>query len=797
MADRNPLVISIDDLQWGDMDSVAFIAELVLPANVAALLLILSFRSEGAESSAPLRTLKSFEQRAKSAESWLNLELGGLSEQEGLELLELLHAEAPPVSEAQSREILRESGGSPMLLNELVRFAAREQETGDTGKPSPGLLLSDMIRHRASTLSAPARELVEALSFAGEPLSKATLLRTVRLTDEDPARAVSLLINDHLLRVTGGAQGGKLEPFHDQVREASLSWLSPEDLRNWHAHLAEIFETEEEPDPQRLLRHYRGAGNLPASYASALGAAQNAETALAFDQAARFYAEALETGQAGRAVEASLHRKRAEALAKAGRGYEAAQSYLEAGRSPMQADKEEMRRLAAEQLIRSGHLDEGIRLFTDLLRHAGIHVPNKRIESLFRMLAIRAFIRFRGLRWRERTEAEIPAHSLRKLDLLWSGAMTLASVDTVFGSYLQALHMLAALRAGEPSRLAISFAFGAFYESMGGTHEYEHGRKLIGVAEQLARRLNDPYISAMIVGCWTGIELIAGRVKDGLAHSRVSESYVDHAHRHGKAWEQGTFNMMLVWFLGWGGRIRELSEKLPLILEEARSRGDVYADAAVRCCATSHLVELAADDPERALAETARTLQQWRKKFYDLPHFYAALSRVECRLYAGRTQEARQLLLSEWPALRKSLFARKSQVHKTMLYYVRGRTSLAEWLRDLSARELRAETEKYAARLAKQRSPWGDALSNLLRAGVMAGLKRPADAVRLLARAEEILREQDLRLLAAAALRRRGELEGAAGTQLIEAADAFMRSENILRPDRMTAMILPGAWLLH
>jgi hypothetical protein len=46
----------------------------------------------------------------------------------------------------------------------------------------------------------------------------------------------------------------------------------------------------------------------------------------------------------------------------------------------------------------------------------------------------------------------------------------------------------------------------------------------------------------------------------------------------------------------------------------------------------------------------------------------------------------------------------------------------------------------------------------------------------------------------AANLRRRGELEGPAGIHRIEAADAFMRSENIFRPDRMTAMIFPGVW---
>src|SRR5207248_2410497 len=345
MTDRPPVVISIDDLQWGDLDSVAFLAELVLPASPPALLLILSFRSEEARSSPALLALRGLQQRLTDSSSWVDIEIKGLSEDESRDLLDLLRMKRTAITEEQSRGIVKESGGSPLLLSELLRFAARETESD---KPGEGVLISDMIRQRAGSLSSTARKLLEALSVAGEPVSKAMLCRVARTDNEDPAREIGLLIREHLVRVTGGEQETKVETFHDQVREASLSWLSADELRNWHSHLAELLQTETGADPQRLLRHYRGAGNSHAAFEAALAAAENAETALAFEQAARFYAEALETVEAGESAQANLHRKRAEALAKAGRGFESGQCYLQAAAWPAHNDAPEIRRLAAE-----------------------------------------------------------------------------------------------------------------------------------------------------------------------------------------------------------------------------------------------------------------------------------------------------------------------------------------------------------------------------------------------------------------------------------------------------------------
>ena len=86
LGDRMPVVIYIDDLQWGDIDSAALLAELMSLPDAPLVLLIATYRSESAESSAVLQTL--FAGARESSIERREITLGPLSLEETESLVE-------------------------------------------------------------------------------------------------------------------------------------------------------------------------------------------------------------------------------------------------------------------------------------------------------------------------------------------------------------------------------------------------------------------------------------------------------------------------------------------------------------------------------------------------------------------------------------------------------------------------------------------------------------------------------------------------------------------------------------
>src|SRR5262249_12330188 len=101
--------------------------------------------------------------------------------------------------------------------------------------------------------------------------------------------------------------------------------------------------------------------------------------------------------------------------------------------------------------------------------------------------------------------------------------------------------------------------------------------------------------------------------------------------------------------------------------------------------------------------------------------------------------------------------------------------------------------EKDARQLRREGLPWPDAGERFLRAALAAQRGDTVGARGLLAEAVTAFEALDMHLSAAATRRRLGELLGGTeGAALVAQADAWMASQNIRNPARMTAAFAPG-----
>src|SRR5262249_54844670 len=120
LGDRTPLVVSIDDLQWGDLDSAAELVELLRPPDPPTMLLITCYRSEDEATSPCLLSLQSAAQ-ANGTVRRRDLTVEALSQQDAERLASMLLQPAAETGERQVEAIARESGGNPYFVHELAK----------------------------------------------------------------------------------------------------------------------------------------------------------------------------------------------------------------------------------------------------------------------------------------------------------------------------------------------------------------------------------------------------------------------------------------------------------------------------------------------------------------------------------------------------------------------------------------------------------------------------------------------------------------------------------------------------
>jgi serine/threonine protein kinase len=779
-----PLVLVVDDLQWADADSFALLAEILRGPGAPPMLFVATVRAASKEEPGYVRVVELFQRIGGDVRT---IQVGVLPPDDArtlaLTLIEGTSVDTMPAANS----IAEAAGGHPLFIDELVR---QRRVAKDFSGP---IRLDDALFARVSALEPAARAVLSVVALAGTPLLQETAARACDIEFGALSRVLTLLRAQNLVRTSGGRRTDVVEPYHDRVREAVVERLDAPTRIRLHKKLALALEASGHADLEALAVHFHGAGEVDRAASFAARAAEEASAALAFDRAARLYERSLAWRTPEGLEGARLRFRLGEALANAGRGRAAAQAFLTAAPHMPPAEALDCRRRAAEQLLRSGHIDEALETFREVLAAIDMELPKTPRTALVSLLARIVQVKLRGLDFDERDEKDVPADDLLRIDTCFAVSAGLGLVDTVRGYYFQERCLLLALRAGEPHRIARALAVEASYSSAEGGPARERTSRLLQKAEGLAGKLQHPYALAWATGAGGMVATLEGRWRDGHERCERAEA-IFRDQCTGVAWEIGTMRWWSLWSMAYLGKLAELTRRVPERVREAEDRGDLYANV---CHSTglASLVYLCRDEPNEARMRSVDALARWSQRTFHVEHWWAMLGELHIHLYEGDTAAAWRRVESDWPKLEASLLLRTAQLTRLEALHMRSRCALS---RGCAAPEAEREdylrdAERDARRIAKEDEAWSRPLAKLLHAGVAAARGHLDAAHPLLGDAIAGLDAADMALYATAARYRLAQLEGGDGGRAgLAAAEAWLKREGVEDVPRFVQMLAPG-----
>jgi hypothetical protein len=782
-AERARVVLVVDDLQWGDADGCAALSDLLSSSDSPPILVVLAYRSEDIEASPWLKAFRETTGQPSSRQT-VFIDLDRLDKAEAAELAaSLLARDASPAS---LQHVIEQSGGNPFLLHEIVRWVKAPGV-------SPGLTeafsLADVVRSRVNDLRPESRHILELVAVAGQPTELSILQTAAGITDAFDAR--DELVAARFIRLRTARDDG-IEVYHDRIRTTLVADMDAVILVERNRELAFALVAANRRDPERIAAHFEQAHELHLCATFALQAARRAVEVLAFNKAGSFFEMALAAQTLGAADLRAARRECADAFANAGLGLRASEHYLAAGEGATMDERLECNLLAAEQLLYSGHVDRGLAIFGTVLGQVGLKLPNALSRIPLDLLLRRAHLKIRGLHWREKAAANVPRNILLKIDTCSSVATGLSLVDVARGAALQTTSLLLALRAGEPSRIARALAMEAGYTSTAGVKAESRAERLLAVASDLSTRTGDHRAIGLTAAMSAGCAWNAGRWAECYRRAHSAREQLRELHER-VMWERDTASIFEMEALRWMGRWSEMKSTLPVLLEDARLRGDLYAQAILQMHAGT-CVELANDNPSQARAGLT-ILERWSNTGFHVEHLVEMHNQVEIALYMGNGGEAISLVRKRWQALEASLLLRVQTLNLQMRS-IRARSVVCAALEERSSEKRRdllhlAERECRAIRL--QGAPWGAVLAGFIEAGSESLLGKSERAIGTLRRTEIAADTTGMLMHSAVARRSLGLLMGGdAGRQLVASGDAILREEGVTNPERLAAVIAPG-----
>jgi tetratricopeptide (TPR) repeat protein len=784
IAARQPLVLFVDDVQWGDADSAALLLELLGSPKVPHILLLMTYRDDEAGKNPFLAEMRD---RWPEGAEVRDLTVGPLDLADAQRLAIALLDASDRMAQRLARAVAREARGSPFLVEELVRSNRdRIREDEDT---LVVLTLDQVVQQRLARLPEGGRRMVEIIAVGGRPLPVPVVATASDINDK-VNEVVALLGAGRLARTSVRDGCEVVEMTHDRIRETVVALLPAAVLRDHHRRLATALEATPEADLEAIAIHLLGAGDHDRAARFAERAAEQAASKFAFEQAARLFRLAIDTVEQSETDAHRLRVRLARMLESDGRSSDAADEYRRAAREATAIERIELERSAAEQLVLSGRIDEGALALRRVLAAMGMTAPRSALGALVSLVFYQIWQRVLGSRFRERSAEEVSRENRVRVETLRAVSAGLGAVDVILGASMQARHLVLAMRVGDRLQVLKAMCVELVQFAVAAHSVGNRELAMVEAAERLASRVG-PEERLFFEGT-RGLALyMRGRYEEALEALDAADAQSRKTRLRPSMANARLFAIYSCFFTG---RLREEARRASVLLREVEDRGDVYTAVCLRSTVMVD-IGLAADDPDGARRNLREAMSRWTQSGFNVQHWYAMWSEANIELYVGEGARARMRLDRDARALKRSFLLHSCSI-RGFTAYLRGSCAIASIDADATLRLQRInEGQRWARQLEREPAAWSRTLGCLVRAAAENAAGESSRAIDALRAALQCAESAGMRLHGWAASHRLGALVGGdEGLDLVARAEEAMTAEGVRAPVRMAGLFLPGHW---
>lgn len=304
-AERQPLLLVIDDLHRADVPSLRLLEFVMAEADTSRLLVIGTYRDSEVSRQHPLSDTLAELHRHAAVQRFL---LGGFSPAETAEFL----ATADAAASAELAAALHEqTEGHPLFLTELVldRSQTRAPVARLGGRTVPKGV-REVIGVRLNRLSPLCLRVLQQAAVFGREFRLDLLQRVLADLSESECLAALTEARSACL-IDAAAEPGRYQFAHALIRETLYDELPAPQRARWHQSIAQAFEREYEGDLtpclSALAHHYHAAGSAGDAAKAiefATRAAERASAMQAHEEASRHYLRACDLLAVGPATDA-------------------------------------------------------------------------------------------------------------------------------------------------------------------------------------------------------------------------------------------------------------------------------------------------------------------------------------------------------------------------------------------------------------------------------------------------------------------------------------------------------------